>query len=70
MPDKRLFVVSGDRKDCYTSDALELSGAAFAALKPLADRFILEGYSMREISHVLQGAVYDLELETILSART
>ena len=52
--------------DRYTEVAQALDKDVHAMLKPLFENFIKEGYSARDVSHVIKAAIGDIELETIL----
>jgi hypothetical protein len=50
----------------YTDEAISLSNRASILLRPLIEEFIEKGYSPREIAHVIEGAVVELELDAVL----
>ena len=52
--------------DRYTAEANALDIQVHDALKPVFDRWAALGYSIRQISHVVQGAAYELELMAML----
>ena len=56
--------------ETYTKDATELSDVASNALRGLFKDFINLGYSAREISHVITGVVWELELCNIADLRS
>ncbi len=51
----------------YTSDARELSEATIAALKHIFAKYVEQGYSPREIAHLMQADVADLEVSSVLN---
>ena len=51
----------------YSEYGLELDREAASHLKDLFDKYLNLGYSPREISHIIQGSVRDLELEAVLN---
>jgi hypothetical protein len=55
-----------DKNEKVTQDAIALEGAAFRALGPLFIIYMEKGYTVREISHVIQGAVQLLESEKVI----
>lgn len=56
-----------DRGHCYTMDAMLLESSAMRLLVPLFGEYLKKGYSPREISHILSGAVRDLKCESLLT---
>lgn len=50
----------------YTDDGQQLDHKVNDVLRPIFDDFILKGYSPREIAHLLNGVVIQLELENVL----
>lgn len=59
---KRLFV-EGDR---YSNEAHDLDRAVANALKPILDLWVAEGYSIRDIGVITEGAVRDYILMELL----
>jgi len=59
---KRLF----DENANYTPRASELDVKAHNTIKDTFIECAKEGYSPREVSYIIQQAVTDIELETIL----
>lgn len=55
-----------DEQHRYTPEANALQGEFEAAIRPVFTRWADMGYSPREISHLLQGAVWDNELMRVL----
>lgn len=44
----------------------ELNREAHNALKPIFEAWVKDGYNPREIAHIINGAVMDFELESVL----
>ncbi len=59
MKGKRLY----DKNEKATPDAIALESVTIASLAPLFTIYMEKGYSVREISHVIQGAVQLIESE-------
>lgn len=55
-----------DKDNRYTDAALEMNEKGYQALRPIFQHYFNQGYSPREIGHILQGMVHDLELEAVL----
>jgi len=55
-----------DEKYRYTLEAQALDNAAYTALKVIFRECVKAEYSPREIAHVINGVVMDLELESVL----
>jgi hypothetical protein len=55
-----------DKNWRYTIDADRLDRAVNAAIQPIFQEFLKEGFSPREISHLIQQVVTDIECESIL----
>lgn len=55
--------------ETYSSDALQAEQDLQAHARPIMDTLIKQGYKVREISYVLQEAIKELELETLLNMR-
>lgn len=55
-----------DENDRYGVDANRLDQATHQLLKPLFEEWVKNGFSVRQISHVMQGSVIDLELTHML----
>lgn len=51
----------------YTPDAINLAGKVGDFLAHQMNEFVAKGYSPREVAHVMQGAILEVECETILS---
>ena len=51
----------------YTSDAIHLIGQLRKVFKPIIKGYAKNGYSIREISHIAQAAIFDFENEYILT---
>lgn len=58
-----------DDKARYTSQASDLDAETYHALLSIFNKWIKEGYSPREISHLMQATVIDVECSTVLSIR-
>jgi len=52
--------------DLYTDEAFALNESVVIALTPIVKEAIRNGFSIREIIHVLHLAVTDIELDVIL----
>lgn len=52
--------------DRYTPECNQLDIEVHDALKPVFDRWVALGYSIRQVSHLIQGAAYELELMAML----
>lgn len=50
----------------YTPDATTLDILTHQALKGIFMQFVEKGYSPREISHIMQLSMFDLELDLVL----
>lgn len=48
--------------ETYSPEAFELSSEATRIIQPLFDKYIKDGYSIRQISHVITTAVWECEL--------
>lgn len=55
-----------DANDKYREPALKLDRMAADAVRPLFKAYIALGYSVRQISHIISGAVRDVETECVL----
>jgi hypothetical protein len=55
-----------DHNHRYTPEADALSNETHLALQGIFDRYIAQGYSPREISHIMQADVWELELSAVL----
>ncbi len=58
-----------DENHRYTPDALNLDREASAALQPLFERYLKLGYSPRDIFTIISHAVFDLELDVVMSTK-
>lgn len=58
MKTKRLF----NDDDTWTNEALSLDDRTSSACKKIFADMVAEGFSIREISHVMQFSIVDLEL--------
>lgn len=59
---KRLF----NQNDKYIPEAMDLDTEASKLLRDLFKRWASAGFSVRDISHVVHGAVTEAELTTVL----
>lgn len=55
-----------DKDFRYTKDAAEIDSYVNAALRVIFEEFVARGFSPRDIAHVMQAAVTDLELSAVL----
>lgn len=55
-----------DENDRYTLEANRLDEEVRALILPLFERYVREGWSVRQISHLMQGTIYELELRAML----
>ena len=60
---KKSLFIDGEK---YSEDAFSLDKDVMAAMKPIMRKYREMGYSARQISHVINLAVYDLEIEVVL----
>lgn len=60
--DKRAFDDSG----YYKSEGMHIDDAFAKAIRPIFLKFMEEGYSPRELSHLAMHAVFEIELGEIL----
>jgi len=58
-----------DKNLRYTPEAFKIDEEAYPTVKAIFDRWIEQGYSPREISHILQACVVDYELYSVLDFR-
>ena len=49
----------------YLPEACELVDFAHAAIKPLFQKMIAEGFSARDIAHIIHWVISDLESENL-----
>lgn len=50
----------------YTHDGEELDKLAYYAISKIFQQFLDKGYSPREISHIIQANVSEIELEEVI----
>jgi hypothetical protein len=55
-----------DDDNRYTPDATELDSLTHHALEDIFTQFVKKGYSPREIAHIMQLSIFDLELDKVL----
>ena len=55
-----------DHRYTYTKPAEALDMATFQAINPLFMKWAEDGYSPREIAHIMQAAINEMELNTII----
>jgi len=55
-----------DDRNRYKPKAAELTREMDKLLRPIFDQYVVQGFSVREISHIMLLAVMDAENETIL----
>lgn len=55
-----------DSADKYTPEANNLCQEAREAVKAVMLAYIHKGYSIREVSHIVQGAVFECECELMM----
>ena len=55
-----------DKDARYTLQAELVEGEAYPTIRAIFDRWVKEGYSPRDISHILHGCVTECELMTVL----
>ena len=53
--------------DKYTTVASDLHAEATNTIKSLMLTYVRMGYSVREVAHIVQGAVHDCECEIMLT---
>ena len=54
-------------KDCrYTNEACQFSNEIDKAIRTIFKQMVKDGFSPREISHLAQSVVMDLELDSVL----
>ena len=53
----------------YTEEALALTGKILTVVGPIFNDYLAKGYSLREISHVVQSAVGEIELDAVLEIK-
>ena len=51
-----------DQNDKYGPEASELDQSVYKVLKPIFTEWVNKGYSPRQLSHVMQGTITELEL--------
>ena len=54
----------------YTQQAIELNDVTVTFARMLFDSLMSKGYSLREISHLMMTAIWDVEIETMLAPVT
>ncbi|RKX63746.1 MAG: hypothetical protein DRP42_07280 [Tenericutes bacterium] len=59
---KQLYGKKGE----YTQEARDLHKEADDLIRPLFDKCVADGYSPRDVSHLIKAAIGDIELETVL----
>lgn len=52
----------------YDIDAELLDRMTADVIRPIFAEFVAQGFNPREIAHIMQAAVWDCELDTILDA--
>lgn len=55
-----------DDEEKYTEPGLSLDREAGEALRSVFEKYVRAGFSVRDISHIVHGAVTDLELTILL----
>jgi hypothetical protein len=55
--------------DHWTDDAQALEAEMSIALRPIFDKWVKEGYNIRQISHIATHTVMGLECECVLGAQ-
>jgi hypothetical protein len=58
----KLFTESGQ----YTEESSQLDIEVYQALFPILSKWVDAGYSPREIAHVMEHSVFDLELNEMM----
>lgn len=53
-------------KEGYTDEAEELDRKVTAAIAPIFEEFVDKGYKIREIEYIMQKAVLNISLESLL----
>lgn len=54
-------------EDCrYTAEAMNLDSDTWNLLKDTFNAYLEKGFSPREISHIMQGTIRDLECSAVL----
>lgn len=57
---------SEDKRETYNAVGDALDKEAGALIRPLFKKYHDAGYSARQISHIIMGAAFEIELETLL----
>jgi len=55
--------------DGYTAQAEEINNETYAVCNPIFIRMVSKGYSAREIAHIMEWAIKDIELNIVLDKR-
>lgn len=58
-----------NENDSFSDTAQEIEREFYHLVKPLFDRWIAEGYSIRELSHLLQGSISEMEIMTVITIK-
>lgn len=53
-----------------TPDADQLSSVAFKEISSIFKEWVAKGYSPRDISHVIMGSVWEVEMCTVMDENT
>lgn len=55
------------KDDKFTDAAHTLSMETRSVLRPIYERLVQDGYSVREVAHVMEWVVKDLEMDAVLA---
>ena len=66
--DKSLFIKEGINRDRYTQQAIDMDTELRNAIKPILEKYARQGYSIRELAHIANTSIWDIECSWMISS--
>lgn len=65
---KSAFIKEGVNRDRYTQQAIDIDTELRNAIQPILEKYARRGYSIRELAHIANTAIWDVECTWMISS--